>query len=257
MYCSVFVLAFAGPLGYGDDWTPPENPDPAAILQEARADTQAKRFETALAKHVWFHDNALSITPALYGVRLSFALADWAELAEQYPPALTRLKEMRDQARQKVLEGNNVRESFHDMKAINNQLGEHAATKEVFETLDEKNPESAKQVFDIAKPALVRAKAYSLLGKYVEPKADFELMTLMYREGKKRADAPRFGARYLDFANKSFANEVTTLVAILVVNDRTKEAEEIAKSARAEWEDRAFLDGLEQALAGVVPEPWP
>ncbi|CAN5794393.1 hypothetical protein BH23PLA1_BH23PLA1_41610 [soil metagenome] len=257
MYCVAFVLAFAAPPAFGDDWTPPENPDPQAILQEAREDTQAKRFETALAKHVWFHDNALSIRPSLYGVRLSFALAYWAELAEQYPPALTKLKEMRDQARQEVLEGNDVRESFHDMNAINRQFGEPAATKEVFETLDAKNPELAKQVFDLAKPALVRAKAYSLLGKYVDPKADFALITLTYSAGKKRADDPRFGARHLDFANKKFANDVTTLVAILAVNDRTEEAEAIAKSARAEWEDRAFHDGLEQALAGVVPDPWP
>src|SRR5688572_11688303 len=52
-------------------WSPPANPDPHVILREAKADTQAGRYEEALAKHVWFHSHALEIEPALYGVRLS------------------------------------------------------------------------------------------------------------------------------------------------------------------------------------------
>ena len=82
-------------------------------------------------------------------------------------------------------------------------------------------------------------------------------MSESYRRAKKLADDPRFGERHLDFANKKFANDSTTLVAILAVNDRKKEAEEIAASARAELDDRSFHAAIEQALQGVVPEPWP
>lgn len=257
MRYAILLLALACGSVQGDEWSPPENPNPQAILQEARADTRAKRYEIALAKHVWFHENALSIEPALYGVRLSFALSYWHELAKVYPPALTKLKEIRDQAKKNVVEGKDVRKSFHDMKSINDRLGEQAATKKVFEILDEKSPKIARDTFDLAKPSLVQAKAYSLLGKYVVPKDDFAKMRDTYRQGKKlAADAP-FGARHLEFANKKFANDTTTLVAILAVNDRQKEAEEIAASARAEWDDRSFHAGLEKALKGLVPDPWP
>ena len=36
------------------DWSPPRNPDPSAILTEARADVRAKEYKTALAKHIWY-----------------------------------------------------------------------------------------------------------------------------------------------------------------------------------------------------------
>lgn len=253
----VSLLALVCAPARGDDWTPPEDPDPQAILQEAHFDTRAERYETALAKHVWFHENALSIEPALYGVRLSFALGYWHELAKEYPPALLKLEEIRDQDAKNVTEGKNVRKSFHDMASINDNLEEQSATTEVFEALDENSPNIAKQVFDIAQPSLVRSKAYSLLGKYVMPKDDIAKITETYRQGRKLADDSHFGARHLDFANKKFANDATTLVAILAVNDRKNEAEAIAASARTEWDDSSFHAGLEKALKGIVPEPWP
>jgi hypothetical protein len=253
----MFLIALACTSVRADDWSAPEDANPQVILQEARADTRAKRYETALAKHVWFHHNALSIRPSLYGVRLSFALSYWQELAKEYPAALVKLKEIRDTAERDVLAGNNVRESFHDMESINDYLDEQSATKKVFEILDEKNPTSAKKVFDLAQPSLVQGKAYALIGKYVAPEDDFPKIRDTYRQGKKLADDARFGSRHLDFANKKFANEATTLVAILAVTDRKKEAEEIAASARTEWDDSSFHDRLGKALEGVVPDPWP
>jgi hypothetical protein len=240
-----------------DDWRPPAKPDPQAILREAHADGRAKRYDIALAKHEWFHANALSIEPSLSGVRLSFALSYWHELAKEYPPALTKLKEIRDRAKSNVMEGKEVFESFLELAAINRTLDEESITKDAFEALERENPKAAKQVFESAKPSLVRAKAYAVLGKYVEPKSDFARASQMYGQGKKLADDPRFGARHLEFANKSFANDTATLVAILAVNDRNKEAAEIAASARAEWDDGAFHASLEKALKGAFPDPWP
>lgn len=40
-----------------NDWTPPENPDVDAIRDEAEADAKAGRYEAALAKRVWWHEN--------------------------------------------------------------------------------------------------------------------------------------------------------------------------------------------------------
>lgn len=55
------VVALVSTAAVAADWTPPEKPDPQAILQEARQDAMAKRYETALAKHLWFHEHVLSI----------------------------------------------------------------------------------------------------------------------------------------------------------------------------------------------------
>lgn len=255
-YFVVFILLGATSLR-ADDWAPPKDPDPQAILQESRTDTRAKRYETALKKHVWFHEHALTINPAFYGVRLSFALSYWLELGQEYPPALTKLKEIRDAAQRKVVAGKDIRESFHDMESINDYLGEQSKTREVFEALDEKDPKIAREVFDVAQSSLIKGKAYPLVGKYISPKDDFAKMSEGYRQNKKLATDARFGERDLGYANKKFANDATTLVAILTVNDRTKEANEIATSARAEWDDDSFHASLENALKGVVPDPWP
>jgi hypothetical protein len=76
-------------------WKPVANPVPDKILNEAQEDAAAGRYEDALAKHVWFHENALTYAPAMYGVRLSFALSYWAALGAMYPPALQKLRHQR------------------------------------------------------------------------------------------------------------------------------------------------------------------
>jgi len=98
------------------EWRTPENPAPSEILKEARKDTQAKRYEDALAKHVWFHHNALRYKPSLYGVRLSYALGDWRYLSTRCAPALTKLHETRSDAESKVKQGVNARAFFHDFQ---------------------------------------------------------------------------------------------------------------------------------------------
>ena len=257
MRFAMLMIALGSSTLHGADWTPPKNPNPDVILNEAQADTRAGRYETALQKHVWFHENALSIEPALYGVRLSFALSYWLELAKQYPPALAKLKETRDKAKASVLAEKNVRESFHDLQSINEHLEEHIKTRTLFQLLDKKNPKIAKRVFDLAQPSLIKGQAYTLAGKYISPKTDFARMKEGYRQDKDLAKDPEFGAEHLEFANKQFTNDTTTLVALLTVNNRKKEAEEIAKLARAEWTDKSFHSAIEKALKGVVPDPWP
>ena len=84
------------------NWGPGMNPDPSAILHEARADRRAGRFADALTKHVWFHENALKYVPSLSGVRLSFALTYWMELGAVYPAALRKLKRIRDDAERRA-----------------------------------------------------------------------------------------------------------------------------------------------------------
>jgi hypothetical protein len=43
-------------------WKPPANPDPSQILHEAVADTRNGQHADALAKFLWFHHHATSMT---------------------------------------------------------------------------------------------------------------------------------------------------------------------------------------------------
>jgi len=241
----------------GAEWTPPVNPDPVAILREARADAEVGKYEVALEKHLWFHRNALSIQESLAGVRLSFALSYWQKLGEKYPQATQAMEEVRDEALQALLAGRKVRNNFHDMRSLNLVLGEESRTKDVFKTLHRTNREAATKVFSLAQRALVLAKEYELCGEYIDPRSDFSLMQKLLEYSKRRSRDPKFGERHLKSAQQSFANDAALLVAILAVNGRRDEAEEIAALARAEYANDRFHEQLARSLKGVVPTPWP
>jgi hypothetical protein len=151
------------------DWTPPTDPDPSAVFDQARKNVQAGRFADALAQLVWFHNNALTYEPALAGVRLSYALSEWTELGERYPPALDALRQIASATAER-LRGNVPRShDLHDFASINSYLREDAATADLFAWLDEHRPEFAAEAYDIAQPALIRARRFELCTKHVDP----------------------------------------------------------------------------------------
>jgi hypothetical protein len=239
------------------DWTPPESPDPNQILDEAREDACNGNHQDALLKHLWFHNNALKYRRALYGVRLSFALSDWYELGTAYPPARQALIETRDKAGDAVRKGVNFYETFHDYEAISEKLSEAKKTVELFHWLDTHHPERAKKVYPIAQPSLIHAQEYQLCGKYIDPADEYPRYVHQFKsmlEYAKRSRSPQKGD---NFAYAKFSNDVSTLVALLVLNNRSAEAKQIAKQAMGEWEDEDFSAELADALQGKVPAPWP
>jgi hypothetical protein len=241
------------------NWTPPENPNPQKILDEAEADAQAGKYADALAKHVWFYQNALKYDQGLYGVRLSFALSYWIDLGAVYPPALEKLKAFRDEAETNIREGKNVTDSFHDFESINEVLKEDAKTVQLFILLDSNKSDSARIVFDLAEPALIKSKEYWLCGKYIsDPDASFSRSLNLYRKNMELVQKPGYGGKNLqNFAEKNFINETTTLIALLVVDDRKVEAQQIVDKISKEPNIPEFKDEIQKALTGEVPQPWP
>jgi hypothetical protein len=238
-------------------WTPPPNPNPQDILTEAQADARAGHFEDALAKHVWFFENALKLQPSQTGVRLSFALSDWVVLGKTYPPALEKLRSVRDDAARRIREGTQVREDFKDFESINKYLSEENQTRDLFIWLDSHKPEVAKDVYPLAQRALIKASDFRLCGRYLEPDASFQNSVRGYKRNLEMSRDPSFGERMKSFGEKSFSQTVTTLVALLVINERRAQAEGIVEQAVKEWNDPKFKEQLDKALEGKVPDPWP
>ncbi len=251
------VLGFAAAAGPAGGWTPPQQPDPAAILAEAQADTAAGRYAEALAKHVWFHEHALDYAEGLYGVRLSSALGDWVALGRRYPPALERLLAEREAAADHVRRGDGARGYFNEVVAIDHALADDAATRALFLWLDANRNEVAAQVYDLAQAALVRAGDYALCGKYLQPQKTLQAMLDQYRVMTALADTAERPDQVRAFAQKTLANRAGLLVALLVRNHRKDEADAIAAQALKEWNDAGFRAQLLDALAGQVPQPWP
>lgn len=238
-------------------WTPPEHPSPQAILDEAEADAGAKRYENALAKHVWYHENALKIEPAQYGVRLSFALSAWVKLGELYPPALEKLRSVRDKDESSIREGEISEGLFHELAAISEYLGEDTKTTQLFVWLDQNKPDFAKSVYSVAQPSLIRAKKFDLCGKYLDPETSFKRMLELYGLYKQIEQESNAKMRNQEFGKKKFSNDTATLVALLTVNGRKDEAAQIAMAAEAELADSEVKALLAKAKEGEVPKPWP
>jgi hypothetical protein len=241
------------------EWAPPEDPRPSQILREAQDDALAGRYEVALEKHLWFHRNALRYEQGLRGVRLSFALGYWARLADEYPPARAALEGVRDEAWAGVmpaLSPTTAFESFQEFAAINRTLRDDGRTVAAFEQLDEERPDLAERLISVAQPALVRQKQYSVCARYVSLDAASRA-TEMYRHTKEAAAAGRIPSSTVQFAEKKFENDMSILVALLVVSGRDAEARRVAAEAEQERSNEAFKATLEAALKGTVPQPWP
>jgi len=240
-------------------WTPPDNPDPDSIRQEAEADARAGRYEIALAKHVWFHENALKINRSMSGLRLSFVLSDWKRLGQDYPPALAKLRQIRDHLAAQAKEGIDIGEGFQDLARINETLDDESKTTDAFKILAAKNPKAARRAFIYAQDSLVNDKEYALCERYIDAMNDYLQIKKTYELRTQLAEngAPKSNSPLLDHAKKSFRHRTATLVAILSINDRRLEAAEIATLAKRELEDVGFHKELEAALGETVPDPWP
>lgn len=140
--------------------------DASQRLLRARELAQTGRYAEALREHVWFHQHALGEIPSLVGVRLSYALFDWVDLAKAYPPALTKLKSIRDATTRKLFGKNGSFELFHDIASINECLEDTGATYQAFCRLDAEQPALAKRCRYVAMPAIAAAKDFGLARRY-------------------------------------------------------------------------------------------
>lgn len=212
-------------------WEPPANPDPEKILREAGKDVRANNYKIALDKHVWFHNNALKFRQSLYGVRLSFALSDWLDLANKYEPAMMALKNTRDLACENAKKNISIYANYHDCASINRKLNENHISVDIFKWLDKHHSVWAKGVYNLAQKYLILSKEYSLCGKYLKPRAAYDKNVRDYHRSIDSFNSGTFKefdakslTRFRNYAHDSFLKRSAIIIALLVHNDKEKEA---------------------------------
>jgi len=261
LFALILVLIFAGIItgvmhNRAPVYTPPPNPEPQAILNEAQADAAAGRYREALAKHIWYRDNALKYQPGQRGVRNSFALMYWAELGKKYPPAMKKLQAIRTEAinqfQTKNGDAETVTASFITVISINNALKEKVKNVGLFKELIVDNPEAAKKVYSVLESDLIDAKEYALCGRYMDPDRSYARIQRLY-DLDKDSGTPQLQ----DFDVKSFSNQTARLVAVLAINGRNDDALRISEEAAKELDTPEFAALLASARTGTVPPQWP
>lgn len=235
-------------------WTPQPNDKPSDTLDSAVDDTQAERYEEALQKFLWFHE-ASRTERGMGGVRLSFALGYWMDLASQYPPAMTAFANLRDEMELRCRGNHGDFESFHDVSAFNRYLGEDRRTLDLFMDIARDYPDKAKRLYHVAERILVANGMYQQCAPFLDWEQRIETSISAYRIGLKHEEswADR-GTAPPKFARRHFETESATLVALLSLNDRQSEAERVRDHCLTVLDDSAFRDTLDLAMTGHIPD---
>jgi hypothetical protein len=226
------------------------------VLQEAVALMHQGRYAESLEKHLWFHDHALEINPAFAGVRLSFALGYWLELAKVYPEAMQALTAIRDRKAQALADGQGSFGLFHDVSAINGYLGEETKTVALFKRLHQADRELAARCYHVAEKVLVAEQEYETCAAFLpDPVAQFEGIRERRRIQLELADEnPALGGgRLRQYTEVRFAEAVARLVEILAGVGRRPDAERVRELALAVSDSTTVRDALDDALSNDGP----
>jgi hypothetical protein len=199
---------------------------PIERLDVARAAAMQGRHADALRGFIWFHHNALAEDPALRGVRLSFALADWTELGKVYPEALLALEEIRDEKAAALLRGEASLAEFRDVAAINERLESTSSTYQLYIALAKSMPDLAKSCVSNALPAIVEAKDYRLARElYPEPETLIRSEAAWLNADVRKIKGAPYSAAPRRWAHiRNFVDAVRRQLTVLIGNGENAEA---------------------------------
>ena len=93
------------------------------------------QHEAALKEFLWCYDEGMRQVSSYVGVRHSFLLSQLARLGDQYPAALTAMRERRDRFEQRLLASASDLEAAQGFGGLNRVLKEAERTFAVFEQL--------------------------------------------------------------------------------------------------------------------------
>jgi hypothetical protein len=249
-------LALVAPRRWTMTWTPPDHPNLLELLNSAVSDSRDGLHDQALTKFLWFHHNALRHNRSFVGVRLSYALNFWMELASVYAPARVAFIRTRDETEAAFRNDPTSFDLFHDLAALNEQLGDWARTADLFAGIARDDHAAAKRLYLVVEPHLIAAGRYEECGPFLDPPTRLHLAAHSYEvmrnmEESRQADEhppPRLARTF-------YMHKVATLIGLLALNHRAEEADGIRAQALSVVDDEEFRELLGTAMTGHLPRP--
>lgn len=99
-------------------------------------------------------------------------LSDWMDLGKKYPKAIEALKAIRDRKTAQLAAGKYDFDTFMDVVAINEQLGDASASVETFKQIAASSPGEATGAYSVVEETLVNAKEFALARQYMGDPAE-------------------------------------------------------------------------------------
>lgn len=221
-------------------------------LNAARAAARDGLFAEALSEYIWFHEHALEEQPSLVGVRLSFALGYWIELAGEYPPARAALQGIRDRKTKLLEDGVEDWELFKDVTAINRELCNDEATYNLFWLINSKNPVFAARCARLATPALVKAHAFKFAKSFIpDPEQEIERLASRFNQGIERANRKSPVERRIaitDAEVRIYSEDVAQLVTIFFMSGEEKRGDALMEYAIELADGSEMRDAIRAAV---------
>jgi hypothetical protein len=238
----------------------PETPiDLRQLRSNNSDDMQNKNYDLALAKRVWFHQHALEVDEHYSAVRLSYGLMGWAKLGKLYPPAKTLLRYVANFAKRTLMsDPKDAYSLVHEYISLNRVLERTDQSVNFFKWLDVQHTEVAIKNFHLFQDVLAQHEEFSLYNKYLNPNVDFSQMVSSYVWTIDASEKGVYGDKkrsqeMSESATKTFIFNVSRLVAMLVINERSEETKSIVTKAKLELDSDEFMTSLKHALNGKLP----
>lgn len=252
----LIALALMAAMQTAGAWEPAPDTSARQILNDARLDARNGRLPEAAEKYLWFHEHVLEREPAMVGVRLSFALSDWAALARRYPPAMAQLLAVRDRALAQVdAGGRSGQTALREVIRINTTLNVHESTRDAFERFARRDPVLAERELLDALPALVALNEFELASRHLKVEQILPQVEGQYRLMQdmplKLPDDQK--AQFLSSQQRAVDLKLARVVLVLSNNRRDAEAEQVLARGRALLGPQANLHHMTEALRGVAP----
>src|SRR5205085_5152579 len=181
-------------------------------------------------------NHALEHRPSHAGVRLSFALSYWMELARRYPKAKQALIEIRDRGARQFNTGGGDFALFMEVSALNRELGEQDATVALFKSIQSQDMNLARQCYPTVEELLMEKGEYAVCVNFIPDfQASFENVRVIWERTLEIIDrTPEVKQAALRRqAQQTFVKDTRKLIEILVGIGRKAEAEQIREQAVA------------------------
>ena len=146
--------------------------DPMARMTHARELKMQGRYAEALQEYLWCFDEGERKNRGFSGVRVSFLLAEIADLAKQFPPAREALVIRRDAAEARVRSGSSDGLAVFELAYLNTHLNEADRNLALFDQLPADSPVRGNLVKAVSRQFLA-AQRYQDIVAATEPEAEF------------------------------------------------------------------------------------
>ena len=207
--------------------------DMNAYLQKTKELIHEKEYKEALKRSIWFHNNALNHDASMFSVRLSFALADWKQLADKYPPAHKALLKTRDKKIKQLLDDKTNPVLFLDVLSINRALHLEKENVILFEKLALEKPSFIKKHWKLAKKDLFENNRFDILKKYIgNPLKEFQSNFKVHLKNSDICDPnSEYEQRRRSYSEERFIYKTLQLIEMALVLGDKNMAQEIQQKA--------------------------